>query len=100
MLLHFSEPYSSRYFFLVICTISGLNWIIIIPLMACLLLSLLGNIILVCRLRFQQQEYQLQDKDHVGVEAASIKRVEPPTTELRVEKKLLLFRRSTDGTDV
>lgn len=79
---------------------AGLNWIIIIPLMACLLLSLLGNIILVCRLRFQQQEYQLQDKDHVGVVAASIKRVEPPATESRVEKKLLLFRRSTDGTDV
>jgi len=84
----------------VLDAVSELNWIIIVPLMACLFLSLLGNIILVCRLRFRQQEYELQEKDHRIVEAVAVKHLEPPKTESRVEKTLLLFRRSADVTEV
>lgn len=97
---HFLE---SSYLFTVVVIfllVSGQNWIIIIPLMACLLLSLLGNVILVCRLRFRQQEYDLPGKDHKVVEAVPVKRLDPPKTESMVEKTLLLFRRSADVTEV
>lgn len=79
--------------------VSGLNWIIIIPLMACLLLSLIGNIILICRLRVRPHEYQLPEKDHKTIEATSIKRSGPLLVEPQEEKKLL-FRITEDATNV
>ena len=67
--------------------------------MACLLLSLLGNVILVCRLKVRQQEYDLPGKDHKQ-ETVPEKHMDPPKTESTVEKTLLLFRRSADVTEV
>lgn len=69
--------------------------------MACLLLSLLGNIILICRLRVRQQEYDLEEKNNKIVEATPVKHLEPQKIESRVDKAFLLFRRSAaDVTEV
>lgn len=80
--------------------VSEMNWIIIVPLVACLLLSLIGNMILICRLRLRQNEYDLNEKDHKIVEAVPVKHLEPPKIESRIDKPLLLFRRSEDVTEV
>ncbi|KAM7446401.1 Ephrin-B2a [Porites harrisoni] len=84
----------------VLGAVSEMNWIIIFPLMACLLLSLIGNIILVCRLRVRQNEYCVTEKCNAIVEAAPVKHLESPKIQTRVEKALLLFRRSADVSEV
>ena len=94
-----------KHLFLIPClfnisTVSEMNWIIIVPLMACLLLSLIGNIILVCRLRVRQNEYCVTEKCNAIVEAAPVKHLESPKIQPRKEKALLLFRRSEDVSDV
>lgn len=81
-------------------TVSEMNWIIIVPLMACLFLSLIGNTILVCRLRVRQNEYSVTEQGHGIVEAAPVKHLESPNIQSRVEKALLLFRRSADVSEV
>ena len=71
-----------------------------IPLMACLLLSLMVNIILFCRLK-KRREYTLEDKpDHQIIEAPEVKSSEKQRIESRVDKAWLLCRRSADVTEV
>ncbi|KAJ7393835.1 hypothetical protein OS493_003501 [Desmophyllum pertusum] len=77
-----------------------LNWTVVIPLMACLLLSLMVNIIFVCRLKKRQQGYDLDEKGHQIIEGAVVKHSEKPKIDSRVDKTWLLCRRSADVTEV
>ncbi|CAH3103745.1 unnamed protein product [Pocillopora meandrina] len=83
-----------------ICSVSELNWTIMIPLMACLLLSIMVNIILFCRLKKRKQGYDLEERKPKMIEATSVKRQEKDRIEPRVERTWLLCRRSADVTDV
>lgn len=80
--------------------VSELNWTIMIPLMACLLLSIMVNIIFFCRLRKRKQEYDLDEKNAKIIEANSLRHQEKDRIEPRVERTWLLCRRSADVTDV
>lgn len=71
-----------------------------IPLVACLLLSLMVNIILFCRLKKRQQEYDLDEKELKITEASMVKPLEKSRIESRVDKTWLLCRRSADVTEV
>lgn len=79
--------------------VTGLNWMVVIPLMACLLLSLLGNIILICRLKIRDHGYQLPQKDQEMIQTASIKRSVALTEETQLEKALL-FKVTGEATKV
>ena len=83
-----------------ICSVSELNWTIMIPLMACLLLSIMMNIILFCRLKKRKQGYDLEERKPKMIEATSVKHQEKDRIEPRVERTWLLCRRSADVTDV
>lgn len=80
--------------------VSELNWTIMIPLMACLLLSIMMNIILFCRLKKRKQGYDLEERKPKMIEATSVKHQEKDRIEPRVERTWLLCRRSADVTDV
>ena len=72
-----------------------------IPLMACLVLSLMVNIILFCRLKKRKHEYSLEEKPgHQITEAVEVKSSEKQTVEPGVDKTWLLCRRSADVTEV
>ena len=77
--------------------VTGLNWMVVIPLMACLLLSLLGNIILICRLKIRDHGYQLPHKDQEMIQ--TVKRSVALTEETQVEKALL-FKVTGEATKV
>ena len=62
---------------------------VVIPLMAWLLLSFLGNIILICRLKIRDHGYQLPQKDQEMIQTASIKRSVALTEEKQLEKPFL-----------
>ena len=70
---------------------------VVIPLMACLLLSLLGNIILICRLKIRDHGYQLPYKDQEMIQ--TVKRSVALTEEKQVEKALL-FKVTGEATKV
>lgn len=84
----------------IIFAVLDLNWTVVIPLMACLLLSLMVNIILVCRLKKRQQGYDLDEKDNKIIEGVVVKHSEKPKIDSRVDKTWLLCRRSADVTEV
>ena len=84
----------------VISVVADLNWTIMIPLVACLLLSLIVNIILICRLKKRQQGYDLDEKELKTTETAAVKPIEKSTIEPRIDKTWLLCRRSADVTEV
>lgn len=69
--------------------VTGLNWMVVIPLMACLLLSLLGNIILICRLKIRDHEYQLPQKDQEMIQ--TVKRSVALTEETQLWHRQLKF---------
>lgn len=71
-----------------------------IPLMACLLLSIMMNIILFCRLKKRKQGYDLEERKPKMIKATSVKHQEKDRIEPRVERTWLLCRRSADVTDV
>ena len=71
-----------------------------IPLMACLLLSIMVNIILIYRLKKLKQGYDLNEKDPKIIEANSVKHPEKDRIEPRVDRTWLLCRRSADITEV
>lgn len=71
-----------------------------IPLMACLLLSIMVNIILFCRLKKRKQGYDLEERKPEMIETTSVKHQEKDRIEPRVERTWLLCRRSADVTDV
>ena len=70
-----------------------------IPLMACLPLSIRVNNILLCRLRKRKQGYDLDEMNAKMIEATSVKHQEKDKMEPRVERTLLC-RRSAGVTDV
>ena len=70
-----------------------------IPLMACLPLSIRVNNILLCRLRKRKQGYDLDEMNPKMIEATSVKHQEKDKMEPRVERTLLC-RRSAGVTDV
>ena len=81
--------------------VSGLNWTIVIPLMACLLLSLMVNIILFCRLKKRKNEYSLEEKPGQQIiEGVVVKSSEKEKIEPGVDRTWLLCRRSADVTEV
>lgn len=81
--------------------VSDLNWTIVIPLMACLLLSLMVNIILFCRLKKRKHEYSLEEKPGQQItEGVVVKSSEKQQIEPGVDRTWLLCRRSADVTEV
>lgn len=69
--------------------------------MACLVLSLMVNIILFCRLKKRKHEYSLEGKPGQQItEAVEVKSSEKQTIEPGVDKTWLLCRRSADVTEV
>ena len=71
-----------------------------IPLMACLPLSIRVNNILLCRLRKRKQGYDLDEKNPKMIEVTSVKHQEKDKIEPRVERTWLLCGRSAGVTDV
>ena len=71
-----------------------------IPLMACLPLSIRVNIIMFCQLRKRKQGYDPDEKNPKVIEATSVKHQEKDRIKPQVERTWLLCRRSTDVTDV
>ena len=83
-----------KHHFVVLFT--GLKWMVVILLMACLLLSLLGNI-LICRLKIWDHGNQLPQKDQEMIQ--TVKRSVALTEETQVEKALL-FKETGEATKV
>lgn len=72
-----------------------------IPLMACLPVSLMVNIILFCRLKKRKHEYSLEEKPGQQIiEGAVVKSSEKQKIEPGVDRTWLLCRRSADVTEV
>ena len=96
-------PWLGWHLFTVLCysVVSGVNWTIVIPLMACLLLSLMVNIILFCRLKKRKNEYSLEEKPGQQIiEGVVVKSSEKEKIEPGVDRTWLLCRRSADVTEV
>ena len=96
-------PWLGWQLFTVLCysVVSGLNWTIVIPLMACLLLSLMVNIILFCHLKKRKNEYSLEEKPGQQIiEGVVVKSSEKEKIEPGVDRTWLLCRRSADVTEV
>jgi len=101
LILDYSPWISWQLFTLFYSVVSDLNWTIVIPLMACLLVSLMVNIILFCRLKKRKHEYSLQEKPGQQIiEGAVVKSSEKQKIEPGVDRTWLLCRRSADVTEV